>query len=139
MAYASGGLFAIAWWIWIDAATVDAHLEWNTIQPGHYFPGVFATIALIMVNLVSWTDLDGFGFGDDGSQKRTRFWLFGSFSIMFGALFAAVWLGIDHWFMKKDVPNSWPGIALILENVIIMCSALMYRFAKTPGDDYMSL
>jgi hypothetical protein len=68
---------------------------------------------------VSWTDLDGFGFGEiDDRQKRARAWLFASFAMAFSGIIAAVWIAVVNWF-NSQVPDhsDWPAIALILQNV----------------------
>eukprot|EP01121_Diplochlamys_sp_Union-15-3_P019891 TRINITY_DN75_c0_g1_i4.p1 TRINITY_DN75_c0_g1~~TRINITY_DN75_c0_g1_i4.p1 ORF type:complete len:149 (+),score=23.77 TRINITY_DN75_c0_g1_i4:60-506(+) len=146
MSYLSGVLFAISWWVWIDANAYH-----NTIKDpirisfGHWVPGIVATIALVMINAVSWTDLQGFGLGsiDDDVQKRARIWLFVSFTVGFGCLIASIWLGIDHWFIpenrdKNDRYTIWPGVALILQNAFILLSAVLYRFSKWPEADNYS-
>lgn len=130
------------------------------------------------LNVVSWSDLGGMSWGaDDGRQKMVRVWFFISLIISFGAIIAAMWIAIDHWFNGAPQPQpepqpqpapspspepfpgpslppsqnmldevvqhyNWPGVALILQNVLIFfsyvatfywnsqSSALLYRFAK---------
>jgi len=140
LAYFAGGLFAIGWWLWIDATvysncncpnghTPDSvRVEWY-----HYVPGVISTVALIMINLPSWGDINGSMF-NEGSSTKARVWLLISFIIAFAAIIASLWLAITHWFMAKP-DSQWGGIALILNNVLIFVGSLLYRYSKPSGDD----
>jgi len=87
-----------------------------------------------MINAVSWNDLNSnFVFGD-GVSTKAKIWLFISFIIAFAAVIAAAWIGISHWFQAS--PNSqYGGIAIIVENVLIFASALIYRFSKPKEED----
>eukprot|EP01120_Amphizonella_sp_Union-15-10_P009054 TRINITY_DN3355_c0_g1_i2.p1 TRINITY_DN3355_c0_g1~~TRINITY_DN3355_c0_g1_i2.p1 ORF type:complete len:154 (-),score=17.94 TRINITY_DN3355_c0_g1_i2:76-537(-) len=136
MSYLSGITFAVGWWLWIDANALHAvEKDEVSITFWHWVPGIIATIALFMINAVSWTDLQGFGFGslDDDVQKRARLWLFFSFAIAFGCVTASIWIAIVHWFQIEG-SNSWPGIAIILQTLLILGSAVFYRFSRWPTD-----
>jgi len=142
MSYLSGVIFSISWWLWIDANAYHNKIhDIVGINFGYWVPGIVATLALLMINAVSWTDLQGFGFGslDDDVQKRARLWLFFSFTLSFGCVIAAVWIAIVHWFKRKpdagEIFTVWPGVALILQNILILFSAILYRFSKWPEDD----
>ena len=75
------------------------------------------------INAVNWTDLEGFGFGglDDEVQKRARIWLLISFTLAFGGIIAAIWIGSANWFSRPPTEKvtDWPGVALILQNCLI--------------------
>eukprot|EP01122_Echinamoeba_exundans_P000084 TRINITY_DN10068_c0_g1_i1.p1 TRINITY_DN10068_c0_g1~~TRINITY_DN10068_c0_g1_i1.p1 ORF type:complete len:157 (-),score=22.04 TRINITY_DN10068_c0_g1_i1:85-555(-) len=134
LSYLSGCFFAAAWWIWIDAVAV-ASTTFDPIMPnfGHWVPGIISSVGLLMVNSVSWTDLEGFGFGGgDEVQSRARIWLFISFAFCFGGIIASIWIGVVNWFTNPTTePHStWPGAAIILQNSAIFVSGLLYRFAK---------
>ena len=118
----------------------------------HYLPGIFGSIALVMINVVSWQDLGGlsWGWSEGGRQKMVRAWFFVSLVVAFGSVIASLWMAIEHWFnvnepnpgpepaptsisTSYDAPGvhyKWPGVALILQNVLIFVSALLYRFSK---------
>lgn len=87
------------------------------------------------VNAVSWRDLGGASwFGDDAVQARVRAWLFFSLVVCFGGILAAVWVASVHWFQQKPT-YDWPGLALILQNITLFVSAMLFRFAK-PFDEH---
>lgn len=107
---------------------------------GHYVPGLVSSLGLVMVNAVQWRDLGGMSWGwEDAVQTRSRLWLFFSLIVCFGGIIAALWAGTVHWFQQKPT-TDWPGLALILQNIIIFLAAMLYRFAK-PFDenDYSSI
>jgi hypothetical protein len=141
MAYASGVLFAVAWWLWIDAVAYSV-IKNDPVQTvfGHWIPGIVSTVALLMINAVNWSDLYGLGFSSvDSELTRVRVWLFVSFVIAFGGIIAAVWIACANWFVNEQTPfTQWPGIALILQNVFIFISGILYRFAKPPPEEYQT-
>jgi len=143
MSYLSGVLFAIAWWLWIDGHAFSNTFErpdtHSAVTFGHYVPGIVSTLALVMVNVVSWKDLGGFnwGFSEDAVQTRVRVWLFLSLVIAFGGIIGAIWSAVEHWFNMNPKPDhEWPGIALILQNVLIFVSSMLYRFKTSDTDGY---
>lgn len=108
---------------------------------------------------MSWQDLGGFSTwgGDDGRQNAVRAWFFVALTVSFGAIIAALWIAIAHWFNAQAQPSpqpqpqpspeptpepfpgpylppsqsileevvthyNWPGVALILQNVLIFLS-----------------
>eukprot|EP01114_Cavostelium_apophysatum_P001852 TRINITY_DN11631_c0_g1_i1.p1 TRINITY_DN11631_c0_g1~~TRINITY_DN11631_c0_g1_i1.p1 ORF type:complete len:103 (-),score=8.28 TRINITY_DN11631_c0_g1_i1:231-539(-) len=92
MSYVAGALFAIAWWLWIDA-TVFTNCDCPRGDPDivkvewyHYMPGVVSTVALVMINVVSWNDLNGGAMFGESVSARARVWLFFSFLVAFGGL-----------------------------------------------------
>jgi len=133
--YAAGILFSIGWWIWIDATV------WTNKQSGYapvlgtqYIPGIVSTIALFMINAVSWNDLnDNFVFGD-GVSTKAKIWLFFAFILAFGALAGSIWIGVQYWFLSSNVGSDYGGVAVIVQNCLIFLSALMYRFSKPQNE-----
>jgi heme/copper-type cytochrome/quinol oxidase subunit 3 len=97
-------------------------------------------IEFYRINSVNWSDVEGMGLYsmDDSNQKRIRIWLLLSGVVAFGSIFAAVWIAVAHWFTNEKTPfSNWPGVALILQNVLIFLSGITYRYAKPPpGDEY---
>jgi len=136
MCYIAGITFASAWWIWIDATV------WTNRQPGFqevlggmYVPGIVGTVALFMINAVSWNEVnDNFMFGE-GVSTKAKIWLFFSFLLAFGSLIASIWIAVQYWFMKSNTGSQYGGVALIVENLLIFISAMMYRFAKPQNSE----
>jgi hypothetical protein len=83
-----------------------------------------------MINAVNWSDLYGLGFSSvDSELTRVRVWLFVSFVIAFGGIIAAVWIACANWFVNEQAPlTHWPGVALILQNVLIFVRYFSFLF-----------
>jgi len=146
--YSSGLLFAIAWWMLIDANVLsftedrDSDVWHGVILWWFYVPGIISTIALIMVNIISYEAISGNGFLDDSSVLKARIWLFISFILAFGGLLGSGWI----LFAKYVIPSNsddgsgsgsptlpedkWPGVALFLQNIFIFLSAIILRFGR---------
>jgi len=131
LSYFSGVLFAIAWWIWIDAHAKSVELK--AAGPGFgpfYLVGILGSVAFVMINTVSWKDLMGgeWAFGEEGSQAKIRIWFFLALILGFGAICLSLWLGIEKWLNNSEFPYKYPGVALIVQNMMIFASALLFKF-----------
>ena len=63
-----------------------------------------------------------------------KVWLFTGFVLGFSALIASIWLMVSEFTQDVDPKqdsDSWPGIALLLQNVLILMSSLLYKFGRT--------
>jgi len=136
LSYLAGAVFSFAWWLWIDCNVYTVYSnERNTkIYFPHYLPGIVGTIALIMINVVRWSDLNSNNMFGSGVSNKARAWMFFSFIIAFGCIAAAIWIAIVHWFQGNPTTSVYPGVAIIIKNLLIFVSAMLYRFAK-PQDD----
>lgn len=108
--YASGALFAIGWWFFLDAVMISSismrqpppDEPWNEpatrITFSDWVPGLCATIGMIVVNLIDKSHLgdaggaftfgggSGGGWGEGGVQWRARMFLFVGFAFLAGGL-----------------------------------------------------
>lgn len=57
---------------------------------------------------------------------RSRFWLFISYVVSFGAVAGSVWVLLGHYALNPDVPTVWPGIAGLFQ-VCQRCLRFFYR------------
>jgi hypothetical protein len=98
--YAAGALFAVGWWFFFSAAIlsskagppVDAPHE---IWPVHvrfvdWLPGLFATLGMIVVNLLDKQSLQGIDGGFDNLAWRARLFLFCGFALLAGGLAGSI-------------------------------------------------
>ncbi len=119
--------------VWIDAiATAD-----DTVPGDRCVPGVIATVALIMINMVPRSKImDGDGSYDDGSLTRARVWLLLSYVIAFASLVAAVWILIVHYENNADITGFqvWPGVAGVIQTVLINVSGLCWWSLRPSGE-----
>lgn len=52
---------------------------------------------------------------DEGVYCRSRFWLFVSYLVSFGAIVGAVWVFLGGYATVPGVPSVWPGVAAIFQ------------------------
>lgn len=62
----SGALFGTGWWFWLDACTLVEH----KVPFDQYLPGIIATLALVMINLIRKDELAELDPFDDASYCR---------------------------------------------------------------------
>ena len=137
-AYMAGAIFAIGWWVWIDATAFvggeykEADKEPPITAP-MWLPAIFASIIMIMLNIV---DSSKVAENDEGSG-RAKAWFMIWFVFLGACLIAGWWIAWEIFlFPKEAIPTSYPGLALIIQNTLIFISALMYRFGvKIEGGD----
>jgi len=99
LVYASGGLFAAAWWVFVDAvAWHRAHGMAPAVDAAWALPGLTCTLAGLMAAM---TPMDALGteswhaFSDRPARASVaRCWLFGSFIVSFAGLAAAATLAL---------------------------------------------
>eukprot|EP00002_Diphylleia_rotans_P004272 TRINITY_DN1307_c0_g1_i1.p1 TRINITY_DN1307_c0_g1~~TRINITY_DN1307_c0_g1_i1.p1 ORF type:complete len:147 (-),score=27.69 TRINITY_DN1307_c0_g1_i1:334-774(-) len=133
LAIVSGLFFGAGWWIWIDGASYASYTnEVVDVTFGFHVPGIIATIAFFMVNIVPYEAInaDPMMFTGTNVAVKAKAWLFFSFLVLFGSLIAAIWVFVEKW-GKEDPKSDWPGIALILQVAFIFLSTILYRIG--PG------
>jgi len=138
--FVAGCLFTAAWLIWIDGAVSgNKFSDWKEPPWYFYLPGFISTAVLVMMNMVSLNDLHPFSlmFSEDISH-RVRAWLFVAFAIGFGALGASIWMCVDAYENQSDL-KAWPGVALVLQNVIILLSSVLLLFARKTDEEEVSM
>ncbi|GAX76275.1 hypothetical protein CEUSTIGMA_g3719.t1 [Chlamydomonas eustigma] len=128
----SGVLFGAGWWFWADAIALSPH----RVPFDQYLPGIIATLALVMINLIRKDELADIDPFDDASYCRARVWLFLSYVVSFASLVAAVWVMIQHYSSNPDFTpaEKWPGAAGIFQVSFILGSALLFFISRTPGN-----
>jgi len=132
----SGMVFGVGWWIFISAHIVQAHNSWTPeIWAYYYIPGIVASFALVMTNIVDVKSLNGNSFlaiASPGVSARIRAWLFLSFSLHFGAMIAGIWIMAAIFLPPGGgVEHSWPGIAMMLQTTAIFVSSMILLWSKS--------
>ncbi|KZS96435.1 UPF0220-domain-containing protein [Sistotremastrum niveocremeum HHB9708] len=148
--YLSGALFAIANWVFLDAAIYSAHAQpppdapYDTV-PVHvtfldWLPGIISMIGLLVVNLIDKDRLTGEGaFGGSGDSRavwRARVILFLGFAMMAGGLAGSVCVLVLKYIIQ-EYPEQYNfyGIAAVVQNVSLMLSAVVLWLAQNASED----
>ena len=139
---AAGLLFGIGWLAWIDGI-VTASVEHGTSVSGAWWiPGLFQTVALVMVNLVDWSLLSEDSFGDDAVAARVKCLVFVAFLLAFCGLIGATWILIAEASSPEAAETSWSdrgsaGAALagVTQNCCIFFGSLLFRCVRRSDDE----
>jgi len=123
----AGVFFFTGWWIILDIAALAP----PTFHGTYYLCGIFGTVALFMINVISNAQLWGDAFTEGCMGPRgARMWLFVGFVMGFASLIASAWIMFEV-FVIPDKNDKWPGTALLLQNLFIFFSSLVYKFGRS--------
>ncbi|KZT54639.1 UPF0220-domain-containing protein [Calocera cornea HHB12733] len=151
--YAAGALFAMAQWLFLDAAILSAHARpppdapYDEV-PVHvtfvdWIPGICSTLGMLVVNLINRERLMGEGgmslggWGEGGVVWRARLFLFLGFALMAGGLAGSVTILVLKYILP-DYPDKYEyyGVANVAQNVCIMLSAVVLWLGQNTQGEY---
>lgn len=65
----AGALFGAGWWAWCDVILRSSLVQHTTVPALYYIPGVVATVAVILMSLISRDNTDTYiGYSDEGDE-----------------------------------------------------------------------
>ncbi|TDL25329.1 UPF0220-domain-containing protein [Rickenella mellea] len=145
--YVAGGLFALAHWIFLDAAILSSH--WKPPPDAPYdsapvhvhfvdwIPGILSTLGMLIVNLIDKDRIKGEDYGDSRAVWRARLFLFIGFAFMAGGLAGSVTVLVIK-YIVKNYPEEFTyyGYANVSQNVALMLSAVILWIAQSGPSDY---
>jgi len=133
-AIGAGFLFSLGIWLYVDTAAVYPS-EWNNI---YVLVTIASVVAMFMVNSVSNSQIHGtYDYGGMLGTRGARLWLMLAFVLSFASLVAAVWLMFSEYVFRQGDTPKWPGVALFLNNFLIFCASLLYKFGRVDNNsDY---
>lgn len=121
-----GTLFFSGWWIMIDLNAVNPDLL--NEKRVYHVPGVFATLSMLIVNIVPLNILRNAYMTDDKWRVLVAtLILFIGLVMTFGSLIGAAYILVHDYILDTD-KNIWPGIAIFLQNFFIFGSNLLIKF-----------
>ncbi|KAK2703878.1 transmembrane protein 50A-like [Artemia franciscana] len=127
----AGLFFFLGWWLIIDVVAVYGPYVFN---PAFHVFGIMGTISFFMINSVSFGELRGdvyvrvcFGcFGLMGARIIFRV------GLLLGVINIIACCGIlIANYIIPGVDNLYPGIALFLQNILILLASLIFRFGRS--------
>ncbi|XP_035788800.1 transmembrane protein 50B-like [Anopheles albimanus] len=129
-------LFFSGWWIIIDTASVYP----DSFNFSFYICGILATISFIMVNAVSNEMLHGGSAFTGGilGGSGIKVFLFTGFVLGFTSIIAAIWIMVAEFAVNEARTDKYPGYALLIHNVFIFLSTLIYKFGRQSENDYLA-
>ncbi|EAY21748.1 putative membrane protein [Trichomonas vaginalis G3] len=142
-----GFLFAVAWWIFIDAAAFHDHAGEGAGNFVFYLPGILATVGLFLLNNLPNPLFES---GDAWGAEETPVWqkilIVISIMLHLAGLIMTIWV-FAHWNKKGYLDTNYPGfkptkvkqylgIASIVQTILIIISSLLWRFAWISEENY---
>ncbi|KFB48740.1 hypothetical protein ZHAS_00016745 [Anopheles sinensis] len=117
----------VGWWIIIDTASVYP----SAFNFSYYICGILATISFVMLHGSA-----GFTGGILG-ESGIKVFLFAGFVLGFTAIIAAIWIMIADFAVNESRTDKYPGYALLMHNVFIFFSMIIYKFGRHSESDYL--
>lgn len=146
--YLSGALFALANWIFLDAAILSKHAgsPWgppDTPPPVNvtfvdWIPGICSLLGYSIINIIDKDRIRGDeGFGDARAVWRARLFLFIGFALMAGGLAGSVTVLILKYIISDYPPQFiYYGYANVSQSVALMLSAILLWIAQNTSSEY---
>ncbi|RKP14938.1 hypothetical protein BJ684DRAFT_7823 [Piptocephalis cylindrospora] len=138
--YIAGGLFALAWWIFLDAVT-QARLEGISVGP-EWAPGICVTLGMLVVNSIDQARLVGDSYGgsfaqDDGGW-RARLAFFVGVAVMVGGIAGSVAI-LCVKFINASLPPAlgWAGVIQCI--TLTVSSAILWIAQNAEGEYQIAL
>ncbi|TFY69792.1 hypothetical protein EVG20_g3000 [Dentipellis fragilis] len=140
--YIAGGLFALANWLFFDAAILSAHAhspygEPERPPPVHvsfvdWVPGICSLLGMLVINLIDKDRVRGDeGFGDSRAVWRARLFLFVGFALMAGGLAGSVSVLVLKYILHAYTEQYlYYGYANVSQNVALMLSAVIFALGR---------
>ncbi|KNE71378.1 hypothetical protein AMAG_15613 [Allomyces macrogynus ATCC 38327] len=126
--YSCGGVFAIGWWMFLDAVIFAGAKSLPVpIMFDDWIPGILSTVALIMINSVDKSLLTGesYMYSGQGVEWKARLFAFIGVALGVGALGGSITIlclkYINPGYIGAD---AWPGIAIVVQNFLVFLSGM---------------
>ncbi|KAJ9055667.1 Vacuolar protein sorting-associated protein 68 [Entomophthora muscae] len=134
LVYLSGILFAISWWVFIDAI-VSSHLSSDTQSRPYiedYIVGSISTIGMSIVNSLDPSLIKGESFTYSGSSLawKARLILFFGITANAGACIGAITIACIKYYLKTT-SVAYVGTALIIQTFGILASCIILWIAQS--------
>lgn len=132
----AGLLFGIGWLLWIDGVAFVGTEYDKAVSGAHYIPGFMSTIALFMLNLISWEAVsESYSLMEDGGGAFAKCWVFFAFCLSFAGVIGAIWILVAE-MNHPDWEAGSVSVAVrgLLQNLMIFGSSLLFRIARIKSD-----
>jgi len=131
----AGALFGAGWWSWADAVVVTRTALDEKFPITYWLPGIVATIALVLLNLVprdALADSSDY-FSDEETETKIRCWLFFSYIVSFAAVAGGVAVLVT---CVNKHQHLAIGIGSLVQCGLILASALLFWAFRTQEDSF---
>ncbi|KAG9541254.1 UPF0220-domain-containing protein, partial [Aureobasidium melanogenum] len=139
--YFAGALFAIALFVFLDAAIYsksalngsDVHVTFID-----WIPVIFSVLGMLIVNSIDKTRLSEDSYsGGDGAAWKARVVLFMGFAAIAGGLAGGVTVMVLKYVVPQyTFPTLWFGVANVIANILVSLSSVVLWVSQNMEDDY---
>ena len=121
-----GVVLSSAWWIVISGFWYNQHVSHHTVFKGYEtLPGIGATIAFIMINLIDVVRVIGPERKDSMCVDRfVKFWFYFWVAMFFICGGGALWIWI------KFYMGTWTGLSIFLQVLLIIIASIAFLILR---------
>ncbi|RHZ88224.1 hypothetical protein Glove_25g48 [Diversispora epigaea] len=138
--YASGALFAIGWWSFIDglvylAMNKDENLSSVTVQD--WICGVLTTIGMIIVNSIDKSIITDEIYAFSRALWKARRVLLLGYTLLAGGFIGSLTVFYFDYITKNTTMEKFHfGIAMLVQNVCILMSSTVLLIGQSSSNDH---
>jgi len=112
----SGGLFALAWILFIDGQTQS----YDPFVGTYIVPPLLTTVGAIMLNFVSVNQVS--------KSREVKIWIFCWITVLFIAIGGAIYI------LTVDYPpdDNYAGITILLQTIVMTMAGLVFFIGRKP-------
>lgn len=149
IAFLTGLVAGVAWWIIIDILARSSTSDFNRV---YLIPGIAISCMLVIIHFISdaaFNDDNGFGMNlfDSsstccGSTKCAQISLFLVFLITFTSVVASIWIFIADYATSDQIERrtprvQWFGAGNMIFTILLALAALFSRFTRKSTDSLL--
>mmetsp|Transcript_17563 Transcript_17563/g.28425 ORF Transcript_17563/g.28425 Transcript_17563/m.28425 type:complete len:168 (-) Transcript_17563:926-1429(-) len=146
--WSAGCVFSLAWWLFIDAVSQTAHINTSeddlTVKPQLYLLGFGSTIAFFIISFMDFGALQADEYSYHGGRMvkyQSRALLIFAILLSLTCIIISIYVLSDVYIQKKGIKgkipkDTWPGVAIFLQNTLIFIASFLMRVAKVNEDSY---
>ncbi|KAL1929572.1 hypothetical protein VTP01DRAFT_1710 [Rhizomucor pusillus] len=140
--YSSGILFALGWWVFIDAQVMSSQSQNAKAYMGFedWVSGILATLGMIVINLIDKSRLHGDAYVYSGSSLvwKARLFLFLGFALIAGGFAGSFCTLIIKYIVYFDSaqPYTYYGAAGVVQCGLIMLSTVVLWIAQNTQEEF---
>ncbi|KAH9600298.1 Uncharacterized protein family UPF0220 [Trypanosoma melophagium] len=129
--FSAGILFSLSCFIFLDGYITarEMGVPYNFLM---WLPSIMIFSGMFLLSFVDAKVIAGGDYSfEDGNTQRAKVFFFIAVLLMLGGLAIAFWKAIDPY---SKVNNSWPGVSLVIQGVLLMVCSGVFFYAKLERD-----
>ncbi|KAJ8663463.1 hypothetical protein O0I10_000703 [Lichtheimia ornata] len=141
--YSAGVLFALGWWVFIDALVMSARAEGDVkahMGFEDWVSGILSTLGMVIINLIDKSRLHGEEYAYAGSSLvfKARLFLFLGFALIAGGFAGSFCVLIVKYivYYESAQPYTYYGAAIVIQCGLIMVSTIVLWVAQNTQGEY---